>query len=226
MLWRILSKTSLIYCARAFEAFFAAIFTFVLIVFYGEAIPTGEIPNKGDIPIYVRSNGIHTELILPAVTKVMDWKEFIATEDFGDSISYEYLVMGWGDKGFFMNTPQWSDLTAKTTASALFLPTSTAMHVAYRDIPVENAECIKLMITQKQYSDICNFAKESFVKKDARAELIPNKGYGVSDNFYEAKNSYHLFRTCNSWTSNAMKRAGIRTSALAVFPNAVMSHFK
>ncbi|GAB5418548.1 MAG: TIGR02117 family protein [Crocinitomicaceae bacterium] len=226
MLWRILSKTGLIYFAGAFEAFSAAVFAFVLIAFYGEAIPTGELPTEGEIPIYVRSNGIHTELILPTETPVIDWKEIIAPEDFGDSISHDYLVMGWGDKGFYMNTPEWSDLTAKTAASALLLPTSTAMHVAYREVPEENADCIKLMISKQQYAKICSFAKESFIMKDAKAELIPNKGYGVSDNFYEANNSYHLFRTCNTWTSNALKHAGIRTSALAVFPNAVMGHFR
>lgn len=226
MLWRILSTTGLIYCTRTFEVFSAAAFAFVIIAFYGEAIPTGELPEEGTHPIYVRSNGIHTELILPTVTQEMNWKEFISTVDYGDSISYDYVVFGWGDKGFYMNTPQWSDLTAKTATSALLLPTSTAMHVAYRSIPEEGDDCIKLMVTEEQYSDICTYVKASFAQKENQADLIPDKGYGVSDNFYEANNSYHLLRTCNTWTSNALKHAGIRTSVLAVFPNSVMGHLR
>lgn len=224
MLWRILSKTGLIYCAGAFEAFSAAVFAFVLIAFYGEAIPTGELPTKGERAIYVRSNGIHTELILPTETPEMNWKDFIPIEDFGDSISRDYLVFGWGDKGFFMNTPQWSDLTLKTLTSALFLPTSTAMHVAYYRKPEENTECRKLMVSTEQYQDICGFVKRSFMTNSKKAQLIPNRGYGESDNFYEANKSYHMFRTCNTWTSNALKEAGIKTSTLAIFPDGVMSH--
>lgn len=226
MLWRILSKTGLIYCAGAFEAFSAAAFAFVLIAFYGEAIPTGELPKEGDHFIYVRSNGIHTELILPTDNGTVDWKQTITPDDFGENISLEYTVFGWGDKGFFMNTPEWSDLTAKTATSALLLPTSTAMHVGFEPCPTENENCIKIYLNKEQYLKISEYIRDSFLHKDDKVLLIPGKGYGVNDNFYEANRSYHLFRTCNTWTSNALKRAGVRTSVFAVFPNAVMGHFR
>lgn len=226
MLWRILSKTGLIYCAGAFEAFSAAAFAFVLIAFYGEAIPTGDIPTDGDHYIYVRSNGIHTELILPTDNGTVDWTETIAPEDFGENISLDYVVFGWGDKGFYMNTPEWSDLTAKTATSALLVPSSTAMHVGFEPRPEENDDCVKIHVSKKQYRKIVEYIDNSFLHKDDKVLLIPGKGYGPNDNFYEANNSYHLFRTCNTWTSNALKEAGIRTSVLAVFPNGVMSHFR
>ena len=226
MLWRILSKTGLIYCAGAFEAFSAAAFAFVLITFYGEAIPMGELPTDGDHYIYVRSNGIHTELILPTDNGTIDWKETIQPDDFGDSISLEYIVFGWGDKGFYMNTPEWSDLTAKTATSALLVPTETAMHVRYIPRPEENKDCVKVFVRKEQYLKIASYVRKSFKQEEHKVQLIPGKGYGPSDNFYEAHESYHLFRTCNTWTSNALKEAGVRTSALAVFPNGVMGHLR
>jgi len=226
MLWRILSKTGLIYCAGAFEAFSAAAFAFVLIAFYGEAIPMGEVPNDGDHYIFVRSNGIHTELILPSNNGTVDWSGTITRDDFGDNISTDYMVFGWGDKGFYMNTPQWEDLTAKTATSALLVPTSTAMHVGFEPRPQENKDCVKIQLSKKQYLKIVAYINNSFLQKEGRVQLISGKGYGTSDNFYEANRSYHLFRTCNTWTSDALKEAGIRTSALAVFPNAVMGHFR
>ena len=226
MLWPILSKTVLIYCAGALEAFSAAAFTFVLIAFYGEAIPMGEVPKDGDHYIYVRSNGIHTELILPTDNGTVDWTETIAIENFGDNISKEYMVFGWGDKGFYMNTPEWSDLTAKTAGSALLLPTSTAMHVGFEPPPQENKDCVKIQVSKKQYLKIVEYINNSFLERNDEVQLIPGKGYGPNDNFYEAQRSYHLFRTCNTWTSNALKEAGIRTSLFAIFPNAVMGHFR
>ncbi|XOV68162.1 MAG: TIGR02117 family protein [Fluviicola sp.] len=226
MLWRILSRTGLVYFGRTFEVFSAAAFAFVLIAFYGEAIPTGDVPEKGDHYIFVRSNGMHTELILPTDNGTVDWTETIAREDFGANISTEYVVFGWGDKGFYMNTPEWEDLTAKTASSALLVPTSTALHVGFEPRPVENKDCVIIYLSKEQYLKISSYIRKSFRLKNNQVQLIPGKGYGVNDNFYEANRSYHLFRTCNTWTSNALKEAGVRTSAFAIFPNGVMGHFR
>jgi len=226
MIWQILTRAWLTYFAGAFEVFSASVFAFLVIAFYGEVIPTGSLENEGDMHIYVRSNGIHTELVFPTESGPIDWKAFISTEDFGDSISQDYITFGWGDKGFYMNTPTWEDLTAKTAVSAIAIPTPTAMHVSYEPQPLENENCVKLNLTKEQYKRLVAYVRESFHVMDTRVVLIEGKGYGKNDNFYEARRSYHLFRTCNTWTNNALKEADVRTAVLAVFPNGVMGHLK
>ena len=226
MIWRILSKTGITYFARVFEVFFAVTYAFLIVTFVGELMPTGEKTIDGDIFIYVRSNGIHTELCLPTVAQGVDWRTDFPKADFDANISTEFIFFGWGDKGFYMNTPKWGDLTAATAGSALFLPTPTAMHVAYESEPRENEQCVKVHVTMSQYLEISAYVQESFAKKQQKVQLIPGKGYGINDNFYEAKNSYHLFRTCNSWTSGALKKANIRTSILAIFPHGVIRHLR
>lgn len=226
MIWRILTRAWLIYFAGAFEVFSASVFAFIVIAFYGEVIPTGSLERDGDVYIYVRSNGIHTELCLPTEQAQIDWKAFVPVEDFGDSISRDFIVFGWGDKGFYMNTPTWEDLTAKTAVNAIALPTPTAMHVAYEQRPEEGKRCIKVPLSQEQYKKIVAYVRESFHVENKRVQLISGKGYGPNDNFYEARRSYHLFRTCNTWTNNALKEADVRTALLAVFPNGVMGHLR
>lgn len=76
MLWRILSRTGMIYTAGLLELFAAASMAFLLIAIYGEVIPTGQLPDAGERHVYVRSNGIHTELCFPTVSPEVDWSTF------------------------------------------------------------------------------------------------------------------------------------------------------
>lgn len=226
MIWWILSRTTLRYCAAATELLFAFVFLFVVVAFYGEVIPVGNMEKDGDVYFYVRSNGIHTDVCLPASNDITNWYTFIPTKDFGSEVPTEFISLGWGDKGFFMNTPKWEDLTIGTAFSAIALPTPTAMHVAYEPEPVESANCVKIYVSKQQYKRMVRFIKGSFTGNGTKAELIRGKGYTEKDNFYEAHRSYHLFRTCNTWTNLALKAAEVRTGMLAVFPNSVMGHLR
>lgn len=43
-------------------------------------------------------------------------------------------------------------------------------------------------------------------------------GYGLADTFYAAKGTYSLLYTCNNWTGDALKAAGVRTGWWTPFP--------
>ena len=43
----------------------------------------------------------------------------------------EYLAFGWGDKGFYLDTPEWSDLKASTAFKAAFALGNSAMHTTF-----------------------------------------------------------------------------------------------
>ena len=53
-------------------------------------------------------------------------------------------------------------------------------------------------------------------------QLIEGKGYTEFDNFYEANHSYHLLKTCNTWTNQVLAIAGVKTSSLALFENGIL----
>ena len=135
------------------------------------------------------------------------------------------LARGAGDKGFFLDTPTWDDLTVKTALNAAILPSGTAMHVEYeRFEPSVNDRCRKLLIPEKNYSELVEFVLESFQLENDKPVLIPNRGYWDNDNFYEAYGNYHLFKTCNTWTNNALQAAGIRTGVHVLFQDGILYH--
>jgi len=74
--------------------------------------------------IFVSSNGVHLDIILPLEN--ID-SEFLRKLEIPSQT--EYISFGWGDKQFYVNTPEWKDLTFKTAFTALFLKSESAMHV-------------------------------------------------------------------------------------------------
>ena len=190
----------------------------------GSSISTGSIQTDEEICIYVQSNGIHTDVCLPVVTNCIDWKTFIPTTDYKDQSELEYIAIGWGDKGFFLDTPTWAELKASTAINAAFFPSPTAMHVAYSGVLKRSENRKKVTISKMAYKRMIQYIKSSFKLKENRVDIIPNKGYGNRDNFYEAKNSYHMFRTCNIWTNEALKSAGVKTGIYALFPDGILKY--
>ena len=203
--------------------------TYLTIVLIGASFPinTDYNPENGEIEIFVTSNGIHTDVCLPVQDSLINWTEFIDTKNFkGIKQSPEFISIGWGDKGLYLNTRNWSDLKLSTFLNAAFLPSSTAMHVEYLPRkPIESQSIKRCKITKEKYAELIGFIKQSFViNPDTTPQLIPNIGYKYTDNFYEAKGSYYLLRTCNAWTNDALAIAGVRTSALALFEHGILRH--
>jgi len=217
-------KHILRYLGRFFETFVGFLFIYLVIMLLGASIATGRLDKSGDVCIYVQSNGIHTDICLPVKTSSIDWTQFIPLQDYENSTEVEYIAIGWGDKGFFLDTPTWADLKFSTAINAAFLPSPTAMHVSYSGIPKENNNRKRVTISKAAYQRMISFVKNSFLLKNKQVDLIPNRGYSDHDNFYEAKKSYHMFRTCNIWTNEALKTAGVKTGIYALFPDGILKH--
>lgn len=203
--------------------------SYLTIVLIGLIISVNNDYNKdvGEIDMYVASNGIHTDICLPVTSYGVDWTEFISTNSFnGIKKRPKYISIGWGDKGFFLDTPEWGDLTFETAFNAAFLPSPTAMHVAYKnECPIENEKVKYCPITKIKFLLLVDFIKTSFQLQNNQSPIIiEGKGYTEFDNFYEAKGNYHLFRTCNTWTNKALSIAGVKTSALALFEKGILRH--
>ncbi|HEY1040047.1 MAG TPA: DUF2459 domain-containing protein, partial [Bacteroidia bacterium] len=85
------------------------------------------------IAIYVQGNGVHTDIIVPVQSEIINWNDTFAVNTFERAdTGYRYISFGWGDKGFYLDTPTWDDLKFSTAFKAAFFMSSTAMHVTYR----------------------------------------------------------------------------------------------
>lgn len=194
----------------------AFIALYLVAVFLLYRIPVNSHPAQGgDIPIYINSNGVHTDIVVPLKNEVKDWtKDILFTQTVAQDTVANFVAFGWGDKGFYLDTPEWSDLKASTAFKAAFYLGSSAMHTRFYKSLKEDAECKKIMITRDDYAGLVKYIEESFELDNAqKVQWISGHSYGKFDAFYEAQGRYSLFYTCNTWANQALK-AGNQKAAL------------
>ena len=177
-----------------------------------------------EVTLYIKTNGVHTDIIVPVHTGQMDWsREVKFSNTTSKDTSCQYLALGWGDKGFYLNTPQWSDLKFSVAFNAAFGLSTTAIHATFYNSLQENERCRKITISRDQYQLLINYITASF-RKDENGHFInikTNANYSEADAFYEAKGSYNLFRTCNTWANNALKTSGLKCCLWTIFDKGI-----
>ena len=188
-----------------------------------------EANTNNDVTIYVLTNGVHTDIVVPVKNQQIDWSRKIK---YSNAIkvdsTYNYLGMGWGDKEIYIDMPTWADLTVPQAFRAAFGLSTTAIHATYHKNLIENDTCIKMTISNQQYTRLIKYIKKSF-KTDSNGHFInikTNANYGKTDAFYEAIGSYSLFHTCNTWTNNALKTSGQKSALWTPFDFGIFSLYK
>ena len=142
----------------------AVITLYILVILVG-LIPVNNdfAPTTDGIRILLVSNPVHADVVVPLDTDVIDWREAIPSEVFrGDTSQATHVAFGWGDKGFYIETPTWSDLRASTAAQALFWPSGTCMHVSFIRSEHFGDEARSVTISPEQYERLVEFITSSF----------------------------------------------------------------
>ncbi len=168
-------------------------------------------PNAApDVPVFLHTNGVHTDIVVPIRTRQLDWSRQLpfANIPSGDT-TMRYIAFGWGDKGFYLDTPTWADLKFSTAFVAAFWLGSAAMHTTYLHTVPPGPATVPLYLSQAEYARLIAYIRDSF-RYDAagRVQHIRGHSYGRDDAFYEARRVYSFAYTCNTWTNNALKAGG------------------
>lgn len=160
--------------------------------------------SKKEHTVYLSSNGVHLEIIIPKEllhAKILDGVHYQEDE--------KYFSFGWGDKNFYIKTPTWADLTCATGFKALFLNTSSLLHVT-RHYTIKDY-WIPIHVNQKQLNILINYIDSAFALDADHQKIVLNGlGHSKNDDFFEANENYHCFRTCNTWINNGFKKSGIK----------------
>lgn len=185
------------------------------------------VPAENGIEIFVVSNDVHADIIVPIETEVIDWSEEFGVATFtGDVSARTHVAIGWGDQGFFIGTPTWNDFKVSVAVNALLLPSETCLHVSYTE-PEFHQGVASVKVSSEQYEELVGFIKKAFVRTSTGQPIpIPNSAYGSTDAFFEAKGRYHLFNTCNSWVGRGLKKAGVRVPWQSSLPKTPMLYFE
>lgn len=220
---------------KLFYRFIIVIFCLVLLYFVvGYILSQVEISEKergtsSYTSIYIKTNGKHTDIVLPVKNDVIDWAvELPYYNNISQDTVYSYLAIGWGDKGFFLDMPTWDDLTFSLAFKAAFWLGETAMHVTYYKEMEESEDCVKIEVSREQYVDLVSFVKSKF-QIDSSGDFINIKtdaAYGLTDAFYEAKGKYSIFNSCNTWANEALAACGQKHCLWTFFDDPIFEIYR
>jgi uncharacterized protein (TIGR02117 family) len=167
-----------------------------------------------EFTVYVSSDGFHTNFFVPVETTAYRWQEQLNLNQVGgDAQTFRYLQFGWGDRGFFVETPTWEQVSATNALRALFAPNNaSAMFVKGHSKPPDPAygtvKCLRLGKTD--YLALMIFINNSF-QRNGQAEQRLASGQDQQSSFYAAYGSYSILNTCNTWTADGLRVANVNT---------------
>ncbi|CAA9547049.1 MAG: hypothetical protein AVDCRST_MAG23-2635 [uncultured Sphingosinicella sp.] len=198
---------------------------YALAALIGGLIPANagwEEPRDG-VVVFVRTNGVHTWIMVPTVNAQMDWRPLAPAAHIRDPrYAGNYLALGYGNREFYLNTPRWADLRPRTALAAAFGGGRSLMHVEHEWNPRVNEDQQRLVLTPDQYRRLAGHMVRSFELDEAgRTRPLLGRGYGPADVFYEARGPYNAFLTCNEWTGAALRAAGVRTGIWTPFSQSI-----
>lgn len=213
---------------RTFLSFIGAVLLYILAAFGLSRISIeAEENTEKVIPIYISTNGIHTDLIVPVKNEVYNWQnEILFSHTLSNDTNAQFLAFGIGDRGFYLDTKTWGDLTIATTCNAAFGLGTSVIHTRFYRSLTESETCKKILISAKQYQALVNYIN-SFFRRDEKYRLIHiERNYGQDDTFYEAKGKCHLLHTCNTWVNNGLKVAGQKACLWTPYDKGIFYHYQ
>jgi len=179
-----------------------------------------ELAGENKKEIFLSTNGVHLEIIIPVDDLSIELKEDI---DF--TADDKYFSFGWGDENFYLNTPTWGDLTINNAFIALFLKSSALIHLT-RSKQVKNS-WTKVIIGDAELIKLNQYISNSFKKDENGSKIIiNNSGYSVNDDFYKANGNFSCFKTCNTWVNKAFKEGGLKSCLWTPFDFGLINKYE
>jgi uncharacterized protein (TIGR02117 family) len=180
---------------------------------------------KEGVRIYVRTNGIHTWIMVPTVSVDMDWRPLAPGSDLKDPRwgNGNYIAFGYGNREVYLNTPTWADLRPGDAFAAAFGTGSSLIHADHNNDPQPGPAQRPITLSREEYRRLVAYIRASF-RTDAQGRTlpIPGRGYGQTDAFYEASGTYTALHNCNEWVGGALRAAGVRTGLWTPLSDSVM----
>lgn len=215
--------------AGALLALACAILLYLAAAWVAARIPVNPTwrPATAGIPVYLRSNGVHIDLVLPLsagcacdrhhapLIDVLD-RPFDAAVPRGQ---WQWVAVGWGSEPFMLYVPDWEALTPGIALRAVTGLDGSVLRLSSTREPVVGGDTRRLLLSAEQYRRLLAYLRAS-------AGASPQERHspiaGPEDRFYRATDHYHLFLTCNEWVGRGLARAGVRVPLWTPFDDALL----
>ena len=179
----------------------------------------------GGTSIYLASNGVHIDLLLPVVAEGVDWRRTVDPADAARPPAHpRFVAVGMGDREVYLNTPNWSDVSARTLVHAL-TGGSRVMHVEWVDDAAYATR--QLRLTPDQYRRLAAAIAGGFRRgKDHRPVLLDHPGYRSDDRFYAGVGRASAINSCNQWIADMLRLAGVKAPAWSPLPEGLVHRYR
>jgi uncharacterized protein (TIGR02117 family) len=170
--------------------------------------------------IFLSTNGVHMDIILPL--ELMDAE---LLEGLNRTSTDRYFAVGWGEENFYLNTPQWSDLSLETAFKAAFMDNTTLLHITrYTSI---NSNWINVKLSKTELHQLNQYILNTFqLDNDGSKILLIDTRYSTQDDFYKAQGSYSFHHTCNSWVNAGFRESGLKAALWTPFDFGLMGKYE
>ena len=181
-------------------------------------VNSGAVGTDAARTVFLTTNGVHLDIVMPIPTI-----DSALLTDLKTSSDDQYPSFGWGDENFYLNTATWGDLTAGNAFRAMFLRSSTLMHVTrYRS---KRSTWKEVRLTDVQLATLNGYIATTFALDDDHKVHLGGEGYGSSDDFYRAQGSYSCLNTCNTWLNRSLKESGLKACLWTPFDFALLRKY-
>jgi uncharacterized protein (TIGR02117 family) len=200
---------------------------YMLAAFVGSHVPANagwKQPKEG-IDIFVESNGVHVSLIIPISAVGEDLSDLVRPDQLADPEMYgTHIMVGWGHGAVYRNARTWADVQSRDIASAIFGSDETTLHIYHLINPKVLPYRKTLSVTPQQYRTIVTQIRTTF-RLNPQGGSVAHPAYGADNLFYDSKGHYSAFHTCNNWTGEILRNAGVRIGLWTPLPGGVMRWF-
>lgn len=192
----------------------------LVIVAYGlVAMALGHIRTNRDfrdaaqaegVEVFLESNGIHTDIVMPIQSPVLNWATVLPLDELaGGDARLDHLAVGWGDRVFYLETKNWSDLQLGNALLAISGFDSSLLHLETEMRPRPGQYVRSLRLSQAQYRYLTNRIRTAFATGNGDFGRIAGAHYGRHDAFFAAQGRYSMVNTCNEWVRGVLADTGV-----------------
>jgi len=202
----------------------AALLLAVIAMTSGCAAPEAHVDaaaDAGDGPhrIYVVRHEQHTGIVIAAAD--IPAGVWPVQSDFAAA---EYFEVGWGDRAYYMAVDPGIALGLRALARS----TPGVLHVVAFAGPIEAFaahEMLELRVSAQGLQRLLARIRDSHELDTAGRPLALGPGLYGNSRFYASRETFHLFRTCNVWTSALLSEAGVPAQP-ALLADALMAQLR
>ena len=180
---------------------------------------------KDGTTIFLRSNGVHVDIVMPAEAEGLDWRPLFPVSKFrGAPEQARWFAFGAGERRVYLETPTWWDVSPRTFWSAV-TGGERVMHVERTNDPGTGMRAVRLR--PEEYRRLwAAIRAELALGGEGRPERIDHPGYTPEDAFFVGRGRASALSTCNSWVADRLRIAGVETSLWPPFAQGLLWRYR